>query len=104
MAERPSPQVPCKIRRGLWESERDVLIKLPDGKVFKAPVDSTQVSYEGSLEENQIKEGHVKVRIVMYDTPSTAYIDLPGEDIMLGCRVHVPLDFLKNPDPDTTQP
>jgi hypothetical protein len=88
----------------LWPSEKLVEVKLPDGKVFTAPVDSTQVSYGGNLEENQSREGHVKVRIVMDSTPTSVYIDLPGQDIMLGSRVEVPIDFLKRPDPNTTQP
>ena len=80
--------VKCIVRRGLFASERAVVIELPSGKV-SAMVDVSDVRMSGDLPDGEPVEGFVRVRIV--ESKGGSYlVDLPQPMFGRGSRLLVP--------------
>jgi hypothetical protein len=72
--------LPCKVSKGLFATERQVSVALPDGKNFIAFVDHRNIRLKSDLNltSEESVDGWVKVYPVEVST-SKALVDLPTQ-------------------------
>jgi len=90
--------IQCKVSPGLFATERQVAIKLPDGREFIAFVDERNVKVKGKQElrlENPV-DGWVKVFPVEVKK-NKALVDLPQGSFTEGPRIQIPTAELIQP-------
>src|SRR5215831_2787574 len=82
--------IQCKVSPGLFDTERQVTIKLPDGTEFVAFVDERNVKVKGGqqLQLDHPVDGWVKVFPVEVKK-NKALVDLPQGSFTRGPRIQV---------------
>ena len=86
--------ISCKVSLGMFSSEREVVIELPDGRRIAALVDKRHVEVERDPEPDEEVEGRLRVMVVETHKDS-AVIDLPQPTMTEGTRFEVPRSFLE---------
>src|SRR5271163_2750290 len=82
--------IPCTISPGMFSTERQVVIKLPDGEI-EALVDHRSVVEEKNPRSGISINGFVIVSVIAYDKHSQhALVDLPQGSFSKGPRIRVP--------------
>ncbi|MGH7931950.1 MAG: hypothetical protein ACREQN_02160 [Candidatus Binataceae bacterium] len=83
--------IPCLVSPGMFSTERQVVIKLPDGQEIDALVDHRSVVVKQKLQTGKPVSGFVNVSLVHYDKQTKqALIDLPQGSFITGPRIRVP--------------
>jgi hypothetical protein len=80
--------LPCKIARGLFTSERQITIRLLDGRQFVAFVDERNVKEVHAPNHDNVVDGWVKVSPVKM-IGEDAWVDLPQGSLTEGPRIQV---------------
>jgi hypothetical protein len=79
----------CKISRGLFDSERQVTVRLPDGREFVTFVDMRNVKEDQPIDHEKTVDGWVEVFPVRV-TSHQALVDLPQGSFTEGPRIEIP--------------
>jgi hypothetical protein len=81
----------CQVSPGLFSTERQVVVKFPEGREFVAFVDERNVKVSGDKkpEVQQPVDGFVRVFPVNIKK-KTALVDLPQGSFTEGTRIEVP--------------
>ncbi|MGH7781861.1 MAG: hypothetical protein ACREQR_18750 [Candidatus Binataceae bacterium] len=90
--------IPCTVLPGMFSTERQVLIELPNGQEIDALVDSRSVKVEEEPTAGESVRGFVSVSLVHFD-PQTrqALVDLPQGSFTRGPRIQIPSTMVKDP-------
>jgi hypothetical protein len=90
--------IQCKVSPGLFATERQVVIKLPDGREFVSFVDERNVKVKGNqeLKLDHPVDGWVRVFPVEVKK-NKALVDLPQGSFTEGPRIQVPVTELIQP-------
>jgi hypothetical protein len=84
----------CRVGRGMFESERTVMIALASGQI-SAIVDADDVEVAEAPAGETLVDGWVRVTFIEKG-PTEALIDLPRETFTSGPRILVPLTMLQD--------
>jgi len=85
--------IKCKVSLGMFSSEREVIVELPDGRMVAALVDKRHVEVAQDPAPGEKVEGRLKV-FVVETRKESAIIDLPQPTIVEGLRFEIPRSFL----------
>ena len=87
--------VPCLISPGMFSTERQVIITLPDGHEIEALVDHRSVMAKENPQSGKPAKGFVTVSVVEYDKQTKhALVDLPQGSFTKGPRIRIPLKMM----------
>jgi hypothetical protein len=88
--------IPCRVLPGMFSTERQVVITLPDGQEIDALVDRRSVVEPKESRSGQKGLGFVTVYLVNYDKRTKkALVDLPQGSFNKGPRIQIPSEMLK---------
>lgn len=83
--------IPCLVLPGMFSTERQVVITLPDGHEIEALVDHRSVMSNENPQPGKPIKGFVTVSVVEYDKQTKqALVDLPQGSFTKGPRIRVP--------------
>lgn len=88
--------IPCLVLPGMFSTERQVVIKLPNGQEIDALVDHRSVVADGEIHSGKAVNGFVGVFLVGYDKQTNqALVDLPQGTFTKGPRIQIPSQMIK---------
>jgi hypothetical protein len=88
--------IPCQVLPGMFSTERQVVITLPNGQEIDALVDHRSVVEPKESRTGKTSQGFVEVYLVNYDKRTKqALVDLPEGSFTKGPRIKIPSEMLK---------
>lgn len=99
-AEAKTAFLRCKVSRGMFSTERGVLVELPGGRKVSALVDKRSVLVSRDPRTGEEVEGRVKVS-VLETKKDSALVDLPQPGLTEGPRLRVPKTLIEKSSRDS---
>jgi hypothetical protein len=91
-------KIPCKVLPGMFSTERQVVINLPNGQEIDALVDHRSVVVKEEPRMGRSVNGFVSVSLVHYDKDTKlALVDLPQGSFTKGPRIQIPSTMVQKP-------
>jgi hypothetical protein len=88
--------ISCLVSPGMFSTERQVVITMPDGHQIEALVDHRSVVLKGTPKPGESANGYVTVSVVEYDKHTKhALVDLPQGSFSKGPRIRVPSNMVQ---------
>jgi hypothetical protein len=83
--------IPCRVLPGMFSTERQVVVDLPNGQEIDALVDHRSVVVKEEPQTGKPVNGRVSVSVVHYDkNTKQALVDLPQGSFAKGPRILIP--------------